>query len=74
VETCCKGSVPGWNQSRNRTRNQPGNLDLLLTLEEEEGLLVGELGWRMVTEESLMGEDLLVKKRRVTGRESMTIE
>jgi len=28
VETRCNGSVPGWN----RTRNQPGNLDPLLTL------------------------------------------
>jgi len=28
VETHCNGSVPGWN----RTRNRPGNLDLLLTL------------------------------------------
>jgi len=28
VETRCNGSVPGWN----RTRNQPGNFDPLLTL------------------------------------------
>jgi len=40
--------------------------------EEEEGLVVGELGRKMVADEWLMGEQALVKERRVTGRESTT--
>ena len=40
--------------------------------EEEEGLVVGELGRRMVTEEWSMGDKALVQKRRVTRRESTT--
>ena len=39
--------------------------------EEEKGLVVGELGRWMVAEEWSMGEEALVKERRVTGRESM---
>jgi hypothetical protein len=39
--------------------------------EEEEGLLVREVGRRMVAEEWSMGEEALVKERKVTGRESM---
>jgi len=38
--------------------------------EEEEGLVVGEMGRRMVADEWSMGEEALVKERRVTGRES----
>jgi len=38
--------------------------------EEEEGLVVEEVGRRMVAEECSMGEEALVKERRVTGRES----
>jgi hypothetical protein len=38
--------------------------------EEEEGLVAGEMGSRMVAEEWSMGEEALVKERRVTGRES----
>jgi len=41
--------------------------------EEEEGLVVGELGRRMVAEEWSMGEEALVKERRVTGRESTAL-
>jgi hypothetical protein len=41
--------------------------------EEEEGLVVGELGRRMVAEGWSMGEEALVKKRRVTGSESMAL-
>jgi len=40
--------------------------------EEEEALVVGEFGRRMVAEECSMGEEALVEDRRVTGRESMT--
>jgi len=38
--------------------------------EEEEGLVVGDLGRRMVAEQWSMGEVALVKERRVTRRES----
>jgi len=38
--------------------------------EEEEGLVVGELDRRMVEAGWSMGEEALVKERRVTGRES----
>jgi hypothetical protein len=41
--------------------------------EEEEGLVVGELGRRMVAEGWSMGEEALVKERRVTGRESTAL-
>jgi hypothetical protein len=41
--------------------------------EEEEGLVVGDLGRRMVAEGWSMGEEALVKERRVTGRESMAL-
>jgi len=41
--------------------------------EEEEGLVVGELGRRMVAEGWSMGEEALVKDRRVTGRESTAL-
>jgi len=40
---------------------------------EVEGLVVAELGRTMVTGEWSMGEDRLVKNRRVTGRESTTV-
>jgi len=40
--------------------------------DNEGGLVVGELERRTVTEECSMGEQALVKERRVTGRESMT--
>jgi hypothetical protein len=40
--------------------------------EEEDGLVVGELGRRMVAEEWSMGEEALAKERRVTRRESTT--
>jgi hypothetical protein len=39
--------------------------------EEEEGLVVGELGRRMVVEEWSMGEEAVVKEWWVTGREPM---
>ena len=41
--------------------------------EEEEGLVVGELGGRMVAERWLMREEALVEERRVTGRESTAL-
>ena len=41
--------------------------------EEEEELVVGELGRRMVAEGWSMGEEALVKERRVTGRESTAL-
>jgi hypothetical protein len=40
--------------------------------EEEEGLIVRELDRRMVAEEWLVGEEDMMKGRRVTGRESAT--
>ena len=40
--------------------------------EEEEGLVAGELGRRMVAEEWSMGEEPRLKQRRVTRRESTT--
>ena len=40
--------------------------------EEEEELVVRELGRSMVTEQWSMGEGALVKERRVTSRESTT--
>ena len=39
---------------------------------EEEGLVVGELGTRVLAEQWSMGEAALVQYRMVTGRESMT--
>jgi len=41
--------------------------------EEEEGLVVGELGRRMVVEEWEVGAEALVKERRVTWRESTAL-
>jgi hypothetical protein len=41
--------------------------------EEEEGLVVGELGRRMVVEGWSMGDEAPVKERRVTGRESTAV-
>jgi len=38
--------------------------------EEEERLVVGEFGRRMVIEDCSMGEEALEKERRITGRES----
>jgi hypothetical protein len=40
--------------------------------EEEEGVVVGEFGSRMVANEWSMGEEALVKERTVTRRESTT--
>jgi len=42
--------------------------------EQGEGLLVGELGRSMVADEWAMGEEALLKERRVTGGESMMFE
>jgi len=41
--------------------------------EGKEELIVGEFGKRMGAEEWSMGEEALLKERRVTGRESTTI-
>jgi len=38
--------------------------------EEEEGLVVREMGRRMVADLCSMGKEAMVKERRVTGRES----
>jgi len=45
-------------------------VDLEDEWEEEEGLIVRQLGRRMVAEEWSMGGDTMVKERRVTGKES----
>jgi hypothetical protein len=41
---------------------------------KEEGVVVGQRGRKMVTEEWSMGDEALVKERSVTGRESTTFE
>jgi hypothetical protein len=40
--------------------------------QEDKGLVVRELGTRIITGEWLTGDEALVKERRVTGREFMT--
>jgi len=68
-----KHSVKKWGLSK-KLRNVMGRgVKWENEWEEEEGLVVGELGRRMVEEEWSMGVERQEKERRVTGRESTAL-